>query len=310
MRLVDHLKTLGLAGREARAALESGKVWVHDAPTADAAREVQPEHVRLLPSSPHVVVGRDPVIIYRDDHLVVVWKPAGLLSVPAAGRHGDTSILGKIGHLLGQRMFAVHRLDEMTSGLMAIARSEHVQHLMRGMFAEHRIERRYLAIVRGNFPPRPMTVRSLMVRNRGDGLRGATTDASDESAKLAVTHLTLIEQLGSQAALVEARLETGRTHQVRIHLAETGHPILGDNLYGGRGVGRVMGRYALHAHVLGFRHPITGKTLRFEAPLADELEKYARGLRRQRSERPGSGGPRRGKSRTGSSKKRKPADRI
>jgi 23S rRNA pseudouridine1911/1915/1917 synthase len=281
MRLLDHLSALGLSGRAARAALERGKVWYGDAPTADPGREVQPEKVRYLPSAPNLTVGRDVAVVYRDEHVAVAWKPAGLLSVPAVGRRREPSLLEVVGRILGQKVLAVHRLDEMTSGLMLVARTEVAQARLRDMFAAHDLERRYLAIVRGRFPCAQKSVHSFIARNRGDGLRGEAQDPDDESAKEAVTHFTLVEQLGSEAALVEARLETGRTHQVRIHLAEMGHPVLGDDLYGGQAVGRVMHRYALHAYVLGFRHPLQGKPLRFEAPLADELEKYLRVLRRR-----------------------------
>jgi len=279
MRLIDHLKSLGLAPRTARQALTTGKVWYGDAPTADASREVQPERVRYRPSSPLIRVGRDPVIVYRDEHLAVVWKPAGLLAVPAAGRHDEASLLGKVSGLLRQRAFVVHRLDELTSGLMMVARTAEVAALLRAMFAAHAIERHYLAIVNGVFASAPQTQRSFLVRNRGDGLRGASDDEDDPSGREAVTHFSLVEQFGKEAALVEARLETGRTHQVRIHLAELGHPVLGDKLYGGHGVGRRLPRYALHACVLGFRHPVTGRTLRFVAPLADDLEQHTRALR-------------------------------
>lgn len=279
MRLMLHLNTLGVCGRAARAALDSGKVWYKDAPTADAARDVDPELTRYLPSAPHIKVGRDAVIVYRDQHLIVVWKPAGLLSVPAAGRRHESSIIGVTGRILGQELFPVHRLDELTSGLMVVARTHAVETRMRDMFAAHAIERRYMAIVRGVFPRDPITLRSIIVRDRGDGLRGNSEDTDDPTAKEAVTHVTLIEQLGSRAALVEARLDTGRTHQVRIHLSEMGYPVLGDDLYGGPAIGRALKRYALHAFVLGFNHPVGNKPLRFEAPLADDLERYLRFLR-------------------------------
>src|SRR5690606_28741090 len=109
---------------------------------------------------------------------------------------------------------------------------------------------------------------------RGDGLRGSG-DPADPEARRALTHLERIEILGRKASLVSARLETGRTHQVRIHLAELGHPVLGDHLYG-RGAGPLAPRLALHAHRLALRHPVTGERLSFEAPLADDLERLRR----------------------------------
>jgi 23S rRNA pseudouridine1911/1915/1917 synthase len=282
MRLVEHLGSVGLAGKAARAALESGKVWYKDAPTADAGRDVDPAHVRVLPSAPRLVVGRDPAIVWKDEHLVIVWKPPGILSVPAPGRRGDRSLTGSIAHILDERLFPVHRLDELTSGLMVIARSERAQNRLREMFAAHTVERRYFVIVRGVFPREPATLRSNLVRNRGDGLRGVAHEEEDydETTREAVTHVSLIEPLGPTASLLEARLETGRTHQVRIQLADAGHPVLGDDLYGGEAVARALrGRYALHAYVLGFRHPFTQRDLRWEAPLADDLERLARRLR-------------------------------
>jgi 23S rRNA pseudouridine1911/1915/1917 synthase len=282
VRLIDHLRALGLNGRTARAALNTGKIWYYDAPTADPGRDVLGEHVRYLPNAPRITVGRDPAVIYRDSHVVIVWKPAGLLSVPADGRRREPNLIGVVADTLHQQLFAVHRLDQMTSGLMAMATTPTAQARLRDMFAAHRIERRYLAIVRDNFAVKPITVRSRIVRNRGDGLRGSREADDDATARQAVTHFSLVEQLGPSAALVEARLETGRTHQVRIHLAEMGHPVLGDGLYGGQALGRMMPRFALHAWVLGFHQPMTAAELRFAAPLPDDLEKYARRLKAQR----------------------------
>jgi len=121
------------------------------------------------------------------------------------------------------------------------------------------------------------------VRNRGDGLRGSSKDEDEDGALEAVTHLRLREHLGKNASLVEARLETGRTHQVRIHLSEKRFPILGDDLYAPPSAMRASPRLALHAFKLGFKHPVTGKELTFEVPLADDLEVLRRRLLRQSS---------------------------
>ena len=269
MRLIDHLKALGWSNRAAREAMQSGKVLWRGIPTADAAREIDPAEVQVEPNAPRIVVGRDPFIRFRDAHLVVVWKPAGLLSVPAPGRR-ESHVLEFVGKRFG-KAFAVHRLDEDTSGLILVALDERTQSALKDQFERHGVDRRYLAICAGAVP-RELRVESTLVRDRGDGLRG-----SGAGGKPAITHFFLRERL-SGSSLVEARLETGRTHQVRIHLSERGHPILGDPLYGGPGVARRAPRLALHAFFLQFEHPSGGKHT-FEVPLADDIEALRRNLR-------------------------------
>lgn len=235
-------------------------------PTADAGRTVDPERVRYKPDAPRVVVGRDAAILWFDQWFAVLWKPAGMLAVPAPGRDETPNVLKAVGRHLG-RALAVHRLDEETSGLMMVARTKAAQEAMKARLEAHAVERRYLAIVKGSFPAGPpREIRTTIVRDRGDGRRG-----SGPGGKPAVTWLALVEALPG-ASVVEARLETGRTHQVRIHLAELGHPVLGDTLYGDRRAHRLIPRLALHAAVLAFTHPFTNAPHRFQAPLADDLE--------------------------------------
>lgn len=280
MRLVDHLKSLGLSAHAAREALRSGKVWVDGYPTADAGREVDPRRVIHEPAAPRVRMGLDPFVVHADERLVVLWKPSGLLSVAAPGRRDEHTAVGWVTHRFGQGL-AVHRLDEGTSGLLLVARDEVTRDRLKADFAEHRVERRYLAFVAGQFPTGPRMVRGTLVRDRGDGRRG-----SGAGGEYAATELWGRGPVGPHASLVEARLETGRTHQVRIHLAESGHPVLGDPLYGPRGSARACPRLALHAYVLGFRHPSTGRSLRFEAPLADDLERWRRETLARATSRP------------------------
>jgi len=303
VRLIDHLKALGHTPRGAREAMHTGKVWYRGVPTADAGRLVEPEAVRVDVSSPRVTMGRDPIILWMDDHLAVVWKPPGLLSVAAPGRHEEATVVGAIARRLG-RGFAVHRLDEGTSGLMLVARSESARDALKAQFEVHTVERRYLALVAGRFPEAPRTVRTNFIRDRGDGLRGSIEvirarreaeeldarrkgkpvpdrgfvrggDPERQEQRPAVTHLRLVRYVGD-VSLVEATLETGRTHQVRIHLSEAGHAVLGDPLYAPVAVGRRLPRLGLHAAVLGFQHPVDGRAQRFEAPLADDLEQWVR----------------------------------
>lgn len=280
-RLIDLLRARGLSGGAAREALASGKVALAGVPTADGGRMVDPSALTLNPAAPRLSPGHDLAFVHRDAHLVVVWKPPGMLSVPASREGGHKSVIGLVSRLLGAA-YPVHRLDEDTSGLLVVARTEPAQVALKALFERHAVERRYLAIVLGRYEGE-RRVRTMLVRDRGDGRRGSVPrdEPVPPDAKEAITHFRLVEPLGRGTSLVEARLETGRTHQVRIHLSEAGFPILGDAVYGGSGVGRLAPRIALHASVLGFEHPMTGKRLRFEAPLADDLER----LRRQLLER-------------------------
>ncbi len=276
-RLIDVLRARGLTGGAARDALSAGKVTLRGVPTADGGRQVIPEEVVVTPNAPRISPGHDLAFLHRDPHLAVIWKPAGMLSVPAGREGGHKNAVGLAGRLLGAA-FAVHRLDEDTSGVMMVARTESAQVALKALLERHEVERRYLAIVTGHFPDQERRVRTLLVRDRGDGRRGSVPrdEPAPEDAKEAITTLRLVERLGPGASLVEASLQTGRTHQVRIHLAEAGHPILGDAVYGGPGMARRAQRLCLHAAVLGFKHPFTGKLVRFEAPLADDLERMRR----------------------------------
>lgn len=275
-----------------RQAFETGRIYLDDVPTADGGRDVTGHRVTVRTSAPRVVPGRDPVVVFRDAHLAVVYKPSGLLSVPSASRRGERSALSFVKYLFGEGL-AVHRLDQGTSGLMLVALTERMQQHLRDDLARRDISRRYLALVRHTLGPSPRTFDSVLVRNRGDGKRG-TRDAGDgeEEAegelevhagalgqgKRAVTHVTLLQSLARDASLIEAQLETGRTHQVRIHMAEAGFPVLGDDLYGSRHIASASPRLALHAWRLGFTHPATGAAMEFTAPLADDLEKLRRAL--------------------------------
>jgi 23S rRNA pseudouridine1911/1915/1917 synthase len=295
-RLGDALLDLGHRGGDQRALLSSGKVWVRGLPSADPSRMVSPGDVEVRPRAPKIRVGHDPVLLWRDAHIAVIWKAPGLLSVPANGRK-ERNALGFVRQLLGAAL-PVHRLDEGTSGVLCVALTERAQEAVKALLESHEVERRYLAIVSGAPTWTENRIDLPLVRDRGDGLRGvwspsrgAPDEAPPPDARPARTALRRLELL-DHAALVEAQLHTGRTHQVRLHLNYLGHCILGDPLYGNRHVQGRSERLALHAAVLGFRHPITGEALRFEAPLPDDLEGLRRRLLRAEGERrPEGGGP-------------------
>lgn len=267
-----------------RRALESGKVFVHGIPTADGGRDADPTHVTVRLDAPRLRPGRDLVIVHRDDHIVVVWKPPGLLSVPARSRpDGHVSVLGMVERITKGPALAVHRIDEPTSGLLMVARTPEAQTILKEQLELHTVERRYLAIVSGHPPEGPQTHETTLVRDRGDGLRGSAEVWDRRTTEefpgwRAVTHIRRLAILDRRTSLVEATLDTGRTHQVRIHLAEAGFPILGDPLYARPSVAARVPRLALHAAVLGFVHPVLGEAMRFVAPLPDDLEQIRRSI--------------------------------
>jgi len=251
-------------------ALRSGKVKVRGVPTSDGGREVEPNQVTYEPRSARIQPGRDLAIVHRDKHLAVVWKPSGLLSVAAPKRGRDDNLVTACARMFG-KAHPVHRLDEGTSGLMLVALTQPAQIGLKKLFEDHDIERRYLALVHKHFPMKDMVRTSTLGRGK-DGRRASVRGEGQSST----THLRGLEDLPRGISLVQAQLETGRTHQVRIHLSEMGHPVVGDTLYGRRR--NHFKRLALHASVLAFRHPMTGQKMRFDAGLADDIERYRRHL--------------------------------
>jgi 23S rRNA pseudouridine1911/1915/1917 synthase len=211
-------------------------------------------------------------VLFEDEHILVLDKAAGLVVHPAPGHPDGTLVNALLHHVQVQggsdplRPGIVHRLDKDTSGVMVVAKTPAAHERLVEMFQAHRLERAYLAIVRGR-PPGAITYDTFHARHPSN--RKKFTSKGDRG-KRAVTHLETVEVLHG-SALVRCRLETGRTHQIRVHLADHGHPVLGDPLYGRsigdpmlRDVSQRLGRQALHASVLAFDHPITGETMRFE----------------------------------------------
>ncbi len=223
------------------------------------------------------------VIVYEDEHLIVIDKPAGLVVHPAAGNLDGTLVNALLHHCRGQlsgiggvaRPGIVHRIDKDTSGLLVVAKTDAAHEGLARQFADHSLERAYLAIVAGQPLPLAGTVTGAIARSNTNRTKMALV--TEGRGKRAVTHYTTVERLGA-AALVECRLETGRTHQVRVHLTSIGYPLLGDPVYG-RTPARLKPilaehrfvRQALHAAVLGFIHPVSGEQMRFESPLPADM---------------------------------------
>jgi 23S rRNA pseudouridine1911/1915/1917 synthase len=274
--------------------MEAGRVRLCGVPTADGGRQVQPAQVTLAPEgSPRLRPGRDLVILHADDAVAVVWKPAGLLSVPARSHpDGHLSAEGLLRRLLTGPVSTVHRIDLDTSGLLVFARSPEAHDHLKAQLAARTVERRYLAFVAGSPGDGPRRIDVPLIRDQKSGKRRAVApEHAPDDALAAVSHVTTLERPDRRVSLVEARLETGRTHQLRLHMAHIGCPILGDALYARASIARAAPRLALHAASLGFVHPRSGESLRFETALPDDLEQLRRSLdadqRAAASERPG-----------------------
>jgi 23S rRNA pseudouridine1911/1915/1917 synthase len=307
---------LSLSRPEVRRLLREKRVRIAGVPCEDPARRLcrgQLVEVRawgrqeclptnkadrnVCPTAPRAREGPHPVVRFADAQVVVVDKPAGLTTVRHAdevaefGKRARRFLPPTLADLLpgllarGGRpapVRAVHRLDKETSGLVVFARTPEAESHLGKQFRAHTVERSYLAVVRGR--AREGRIESRLVRDRGDGRRGSTSEPG--AGQQAVTHVRLLEALG-EYSLVECRLETGRTHQVRIHLGEAGTPLCGDRVYDrpphGRPVHDASGfaRIALHAAVLGFEHPATGQRLRWTSPLPADMAGLVRRLRRE-----------------------------
>ena len=206
-------------------------------------------------------------VVFADRHVVVVDKPAGLDSVPW-GDATDT-LDRRLAQLLGCRIHVVHRLDRDTTGLLMFARTEEAAGKLEHQLRRHTVHRRYLALAHGEV--QAAVIRSFLAEDRGDGLRGSVTNP--KLGKEAVTHVQPIEFF-RDATLVSCQLETGRTHQIRIHLAEQGHMLLGERGYvrEHRGPALQAPRILLHAAELGFVHPVSGAPLKFALPLPADMQ--------------------------------------
>jgi 23S rRNA pseudouridine1911/1915/1917 synthase len=213
----------------------------------------------------------EPRIVHADRSLAVIEKPAGLVVHPAPGHRGPT-LVDALGELLGggadpRRPGIVHRLDKDTSGLMVVARTDEAHRLLAAQVKAHRVERAYLALVEGHPRSRTGVIDAPLGRDYRAPERRAVGGRAPREAR---THFTVLELL-PEDALVEARLETGRTHQVRAHFAAIGHPVAGDPRYGHAGR-HGLARQFLHSARIGFRHPITGEDLEFESGLPADLD--------------------------------------
>jgi len=278
----------GVPWSVAKRQVETGKAFVDGAcVTAIDHRLAAGQLVELRASAPRP---RDPAregeLVFDDAHVVVIDKPTGINSVPYEDRETGTAMdlvrgawrrMGKPATTVP--LHVVHRIDRATSGLLMFAKTKRAEQGLAAQLRAHTIERTYLCVAHGVVAPR--RIESYLVGDRGDGLRGSTTRL--EQGKRAVTHVEVRESLRG-ATLCAVRLETGKTHQIRIHLAEAGHPLVGEQVYirdyenaGHRPI--AAARLMLHAATLGFVHPVTGARVELASPLPDDFTAIVERLR-------------------------------
>lgn len=242
--------------------------------------EAQPEDIPLT-------------IAYEDEHLVVVDKPAGMVVHPAVGNITGTLVNALLHHCRGNlsgingvaRPGIVHRIDKDTSGLLVVAKSDAAHEGLAVQFAAHTVHRRYIAVTAGIPSPPEGTIDARVGRSDADRKKMTVLPNNSSRGKSAITHYKVMERLDG-AAVIECRLETGRTHQVRVHCASIGHPLLGDPAYGRtpkqlrEPLERLgFARQALHAAELGFQHPLTGQTVQFRSNLPQDMAELIDQLR-------------------------------
>jgi 23S rRNA pseudouridine1911/1915/1917 synthase len=286
---------LGVSWGRARRWIASGKVRVSGAVVTDpTARVAEGDLVTLDERAPRPrpAVLRDEQVVFVDAQVIVIDKPAGLSTIAYEDAEPDNleeRVLSWLEHRArGDRggrpsLGVVHRLDKETSGLLVFTRTWGAKQDLALQFRAHSVHRRYLAIASGDV--RTQTLETDLVEDRGDGRRGSARGRGKPPAgsRHAVTHVERLEGLRG-ATLVGCRLETGRTHQIRIHLGEAGHPILGERVYGPRagddraGAGIAVPRLMLHAGELGFRHPGTGRPVRWERDAPEDFQAVLREL--------------------------------
>lgn len=222
-------------------------------------------------------------IIYEDKDVVIVNKPQGMVVHPAPGHYSGTLVNALMYHckddlsgINGQmRPGIVHRIDKDTSGVLMIAKSDAAHNSLAQQLAVHSITRKYYAVVCGNIKEDSGTVDKPIGRNPKDRKKMAVV----QGGRRAVTHYRVLERFGGKYTLIEAQLETGRTHQIRVHMASLGHPLLGDTVYGSEKQPFKLQGQVLHAKVLGFNHPSDGRYVEFESPLPEYFEKLLTKLR-------------------------------
>jgi 23S rRNA pseudouridine1911/1915/1917 synthase len=289
----------GTSWSAVRKLLAARRIAVNDVLCLDETRRIKEGDAVMLSDREYQLppLATDVRVAGIDADVIVVDKPAGMVTLRHAAERNWSAqkrglqptlddVLPELVQRSGSgpsqakgtaRIYSVHRIDRGTSGLLVFARTPQAREHLIKQFRKHAVERTYLALAAGAVEAQ--TFESFLVEDRGDGRRGSTKAAG--TGKRAVTHVRPVESLNG-FTLLECRLETGRTHQIRIHLSEAGHPIYGDTMYGdtpGDSESCSFGRLALHAATLGFVHPRSGKLVRFQSPLPGEFARLLEQMR-------------------------------
>ena len=268
--------------------ISEGRITVADKPVKASYKLREGDIIHLsipAPEMPEQIVPEDiPLdIVYEDDDIIIVNKPQGMVVHPAAGNYSGTlvnALMYRYGEGLSTingviRPGIVHRIDKNTSGLLVICRNDKAHHALADQFAVHSITRIYTAISYNYFSDDETTINKAIARDKKDRKKMAI----DPSGRRAVTHVKVIERLKNNFSLIQCRLETGRTHQIRVHLSSINHPILGDDVYGPKKCPYNLSGQLLHAGTLGFIHPTTNEYIEFTADLPDYFNNILEKLR-------------------------------
>lgn len=239
-----------------------------------------PEPVELIVTEQDIPLE----IMYEDEGLLVVNKPKGMVVHPAPGNYTDTLVNALLFHCKGSlskingdvRPGIVHRIDKDTSGLLLVAKNDEVHISLAAQLQQQTIDREYLAVIHGNLKQSKGTVEAPIGRNNNDRKKMCVTD---KNSKNAVTHYEVLEELNC-FSLIKCKLQTGRTHQIRVHMAYLGHPVAGDTVYGPGGKPALEGGQCLHSATLGFTHPVSGERKVINSPLPDYFTAFLSKIRR------------------------------
>ena len=267
-----------------RKLIEEGRVCSGDTVFRKAGQKMRGGEVLTVtipqPEEIHVEAEDIPLdILYEDDDVIVVNKPKGMVVHPAPGHYSGTLVNALMYHCQDSlsgingvlRPGIVHRIDRDTTGSLVIAKNDAAHASLSAQLKEHTINRRYRAIVHGNLRLDEGVIDAPIGRHPQDRKKMAVLRPGQGTARDAITHYTVLERFG-QYTYMECRLETGRTHQIRVHMAHIGHPVLGDAVYGPKKATYALEGQTLHAMVLGFIHPSTGQYMEFQAPLPEYFE--------------------------------------
>ncbi|WP_431136326.1 RluA family pseudouridine synthase [Psychroserpens mesophilus] len=282
-----------------QSAAKDGSIYVNGTPVKSNYKVKPLDKIRVLLEHPpyeYLLTPEDiPLdIVYEDDQLLVVNKPAGMVVHPGHGNYSGTLINALVFHFenlpnnSSERPGLVHRIDKDTSGLLVIAKTEQAMTHLSKQFFNKTSEREYIAIVWGNIEADEGTIEGHIGRHPKNRLQNTVFEGDDEDkGKPAVTHYKVLERLG-YVTLVSCKLETGRTHQIRVHMKHIGHTLFNDERYGGERIlkgttfskykqfvdncFKILPRQALHAKTLGFKHPTTGEQMRFDSPIPDDMQ--------------------------------------